>query len=156
METFTQPKITGYRQLNETEAALMNELKAKIENIIQQVHLGLFDNTSGRTNQEEFERLIFGELNQVVNNAGKLGRNSLADNNRMTNMIKAGSKGSNTNVAQMIAVLGQQNVEGKRIPYGLQDRTLPHFKRYDDGAAARGENFIGGRKRLPRWSDHHA
>lgn len=29
METFTQPKITGYRQLNEAEAAVMNEIKAK-------------------------------------------------------------------------------------------------------------------------------
>lgn len=29
LETFTQPKITGYRQLNESEAALMNEIKAK-------------------------------------------------------------------------------------------------------------------------------
>lgn len=29
METFTQPKVTGYRQLNEAEAALMNEIKAK-------------------------------------------------------------------------------------------------------------------------------
>ena len=29
METFTQPKITGYRQLNEHEAALMNEIKAR-------------------------------------------------------------------------------------------------------------------------------
>lgn len=29
METFVQPKITGYRQLNESEAALMNEIKAK-------------------------------------------------------------------------------------------------------------------------------
>ena len=29
MDTFTQPKITGYRQLNEAEAALMNEIKAK-------------------------------------------------------------------------------------------------------------------------------
>ena len=28
METFTQPKVTGYRQLNEQEAALMNEIKA--------------------------------------------------------------------------------------------------------------------------------
>lgn len=28
METFVQPKVTGYRQLNETEAALMNEIKA--------------------------------------------------------------------------------------------------------------------------------
>lgn len=29
METFIQPKITGYRQLNEEEAALMNEVKQK-------------------------------------------------------------------------------------------------------------------------------
>lgn len=28
METFTQPKITGYRQLSEDEVALMNEGKA--------------------------------------------------------------------------------------------------------------------------------
>lgn len=28
METFLQPKVTGYRQLNEMEAALMNEIKA--------------------------------------------------------------------------------------------------------------------------------
>ncbi|WP_346395234.1 Acb2/Tad1 domain-containing protein [Pseudomonas syringae] len=28
METFTQPKITGYRQLSEEDAALMNEIKA--------------------------------------------------------------------------------------------------------------------------------
>lgn len=31
METFTQPKITGYRQLGETEVALMNEGKALAE-----------------------------------------------------------------------------------------------------------------------------
>ena len=29
METFVQPKITGYRQLNESEAALMDEIKAE-------------------------------------------------------------------------------------------------------------------------------
>lgn len=28
METMLQPKITGYRQLNENEAALMNHIKA--------------------------------------------------------------------------------------------------------------------------------
>ena len=31
METFTQPKITGYRQLSEQEVALMNEGKALAE-----------------------------------------------------------------------------------------------------------------------------
>lgn len=29
METFVQPKSTGCRQLNEAEAALMNEIKAR-------------------------------------------------------------------------------------------------------------------------------
>jgi hypothetical protein len=29
METFIQPKVTGYRQLTEQEAALMNEIKAQ-------------------------------------------------------------------------------------------------------------------------------
>jgi hypothetical protein len=31
MDTFIQPKITGYRQLSEAEAALMNEIKAHAE-----------------------------------------------------------------------------------------------------------------------------
>lgn len=33
METFTQPKITGYRQLTEAEAILMNEGKALAEQV---------------------------------------------------------------------------------------------------------------------------
>ena len=35
-------------------------------------------------------------------------------------MVKAGSKGSELNIAQMISCLGQQNVNGKRIPYGFR------------------------------------
>lgn len=33
METFVQPKITGYRQLTEEDAALMNEIKAEGERL---------------------------------------------------------------------------------------------------------------------------
>ncbi len=38
----------------------------------------------------------------------------------------------------MIACVGQQNVEGKRIPYGFQSRTLPHFTKDDYGPESRG------------------
>jgi DNA-directed RNA polymerase II subunit RPB1 len=38
----------------------------------------------------------------------------------------------------MIACVGQQNVEGKRIPYGFQKRTLPHFTKDDYGPESRG------------------
>ena len=37
----------------------------------------------------------------------------------------------------MISCLGQQNVDGKRIPYGFTDRTLPHYLKYDDSPEVR-------------------
>ena len=130
-------------------AKASEEAKTKVESLQLQVHTGLFDNTSGRTNQEEFESKVFQTLDKITGQAGKEGLKSLAANNRMVNMVKCGSKGSDTNIAQMIALLGQQAIEGKRISYGFQDRTLPHFKRYDDGADARGyieSSFVKGLK----------
>jgi len=121
----------------EIQAAL-SKLTKSIEDQILQLHTGLFENSSGRSNQEEFEAKVMATLNKAVDEAGKIGLRSLADINRMTNMIKAGSKGSNVNVSQMVAVLGQQAIEGKRVPNGFQHRTLPHFKRFDDSAQARG------------------
>ena len=47
----------------------------------------------------------------------------------------------------MISCLGQQNVDGKRIPYGFENRTLPHFCKFDDSPEARGfveSSFING------------
>ena len=39
---------------------------------------------------------------------------------------------------QVIACVGQQNVEGKRIPFGFRHRTLPHFIKDDYGPESRG------------------
>ena len=130
-------------QMNEK----IQEKKSQIETILLQVHQDLFDNNTGKTNQSEFEDRAFGVLNKAMENAGEIGQNYLASENRMTAMVRAGSKGGPINIAQMIACVGQQNIEGKRIPYGFEDRTLPHFKKYDDGAEARGfieNSFING------------
>ena len=121
----------------EIDAALKKITKT-VEDQILQLHTGLFENNSGRSNQEEFEGKLMSVLNKAVGEAGGIGLKSLADTNRMTNMIKAGSKGSDVNVSQMVATLGQQAIEGKRVPNGFQHRTLPHFKRFDDSAQARG------------------
>jgi DNA-directed RNA polymerase II subunit RPB1 len=42
------------------------------------------------------------------------------------------------NKIQVIACVGQQNVEGKRIPFGFRHRTLPHFIKDDYGPESRG------------------
>ena len=125
----------------------IEEKKSEVESILLNIHQDLFDNNTGKTNQAEFEDKIFGILNKATELSGEIGYNSLANENRMTAMVRAGSKGGPINIAQMIACVGQQNIEGKRIPYGFEDRTLPHFKKYDDGAEARGfiqNSFING------------
>jgi DNA-directed RNA polymerase beta' subunit len=125
----------------------IQEKKSDVETILLNIHQDLFDNNTGKSNQAEFEDKIFGILNKATELAGDAGYNSLANENRMTAMVRAGSKGGPINIAQMIACVGQQNIDGKRIPYGFEDRTLPHFKKYDDGAEARGfieNSFIGG------------
>lgn len=125
----------------------IQERKKQIEQVILQVHLDLFDNNTGKTNQQEFEDQVFGILNQATSDAGSLGQQSLSQENRLLAMVRSGSKGEPLNVAQMMACLGQTAIEGKRVPYGFTDRTLPHYKKYDDSAEARGfieSSFIRG------------
>ena len=125
----------------------IQERKKQIEQVILNVHLDLFDNNTGKTNQQEFEDQVFGILNNATKDAGNAGQKSLSQENRLVAMVRSGSKGEGVNIAQMMACLGQQAIEGKRVPYGLTDRTLPHYKKYDDSAEARGfieSSFIRG------------
>ena len=112
--------------------------KFKVTDLIQHVHLNIFENHTGKTNQEEFENQSMGILKKATSIGGGIGLKDLDKNNRILNMVKSGSKGSTVNVSQMIACLGQQAVDGKRVPYGFNDRTLPHFSKFDDGPEARG------------------
>ena len=121
--------------------------KRKVKDIIDQTHLGIFENNTGKTNKTEFETKVNAILNDAQSEAGKIGTKSLDKDNRFVIMVKAGSKGKQLNIAQMISCLGQQNVDGKRIPYGYDDRTLPHFTKYNDTPQARGfveSSFIQG------------
>ena len=123
------------------------DMKVEVDEIIEHLHLNIFENASGRSNDEQFEMLVNQKLNKAIDQAGKIGLNHLDKYNRMTNMVKSGSKGKPTNVSQMIAALGQQNVDGKRITYGFTDRTLPHYTKYDDGPESRGfveNSFMDG------------
>ena len=135
------------KQTNEKIASAITNNKQKVKDLIDQSLIGTFENNTGKSNEEEFESQINGILNQAREDAGKIGRTSLSKDNRFVIMVNAGSKGSNINIAQMISCLGQQNVDGKRIPYGYEDRTLPHYKKYDDSPEARGfveNSFIQG------------
>tara|TARA_B110000037_G_scaffold219170_1_gene283749 strand:+ start:3072 stop:7595 length:4524 start_codon:yes stop_codon:yes gene_type:complete len=134
-------------ETNEKIAQTITAKKKDVKNLIDQTHLGIFENKTGKSNDEEFETRVTNILNNATNEAGKIGRKSLNQDNRFIIMVNAGSKGSDINISQMISCLGQQTVDGKRIPYGFENRTLPHYTKFDDSPKARGfveSSFISG------------
>ena len=126
---------------------LLDEHKTQVNDLINSTHFNVFENLTGRSNEEEFENKVHNILKEAGSKAGKIGRNSLSDSNRFVVMTNAGSKGSDLNISQMISCLGQVSVDAKRIPYGFDNRTLPHYYKYDDSPIARGfveNSFIKG------------
>jgi DNA-directed RNA polymerase II subunit RPB1 len=135
------------QKTNEEIVKVITQKKNDVKNLIDQTQIGIFENNTGKTNEEEFETQVNNILNQATSEAGKIGLKSLNKNNRFVTMVNAGSKGSDLNISFMISCLGQQNVDGKRIPYGFEHRTLPHYTKYDDSPNARGfveSSYING------------
>ena len=139
--------LISNNKTNDEIVKVITNKKIDVKNLIDQTQLGVFENNSGKTNQEEFETKVNNILNQAASEAGKIGLKSLSTDNRFVIMVNAGSKGSDLNISQMISCVGQQNVDGKRIPYGFDDRTLPHYTKFDDSPASRGfveSSYING------------
>ena len=135
------------QKTNDEIVEVITKKKTDVKNLIDQVQIGIFENNTGKTNEQEFETQVNSILNQATSESGKIGLKNLSKDNRFVIMVNAGSKGSDLNISQMISCLGQQNVDGKRIPYGFENRTLPHFTKYDDSPGARGfveSSYING------------
>ena len=116
----------------------ITKAKADVKEVIKLAQNNELELQPGMTMQQSFEQKVNQILNKARDNAGNSAQNSLMDTNNVKMMVTAGSKGSFLNISQMIACVGQQNVEGKRIPYGFKGRTLPHFSKDDFGPESRG------------------
>ena len=136
---------------NETTSTFIQEEIArgrqKISEILSDVHAGRYQNNMGYSDGEKLEDDITSVMKEVNQKISNKAMSDMPDDNRIMQMVKSGSKGGDHNVVQMVAFLGQQLIEGKRVQYTLQDRTLPHFARYDDGLESRGfveHSFVDG------------
>ena len=86
-------------------------------------------------------------LNKTRDAMGLIAQNAMTADNCLNRMVSSGSKGSLVNILQIMACVGQQNCQGKRIQPTLGHRTLPMFKPYDDSPRARGfvkHSYIDG------------
>ncbi|KAF6751321.1 RNA polymerase II large subunit [Ephemerocybe angulata] len=100
------------------------ESKAKVATIIEDATQDKLKTKPGMTLRESFE--------------SGYAQKHLKEDNNVKQMVVAGSKGSFINISQMSVCVGQQSVEGKRIPFGFRHRTLPHFTKDDFSPESRG------------------
>jgi len=116
----------------------INNAKLQVLDLVRRGQQGELEIQPGRTMVQSFEQYVNKVLNTARDHAGKSAQSSLNESNSVKAMVTAGSKGSFINISQIIACVGQQNVEGQRIPYGFKHRTLPHFTKDDLGPESRG------------------
>ena len=129
--------VSNESTMREVEVTL-GSAKAEVQKIVLMAQRGKLETQPGKSLAQSFEAKVNQRLNAAREEAGSLAANSLDDRNNIIAMVNAGSKGSVINIAQIIACVGQQNVEGKRIPAGFRFRTLPHFTKDDFGPESRG------------------
>ena len=134
-------------ETSEEVAKTLEKMKKNINDILLKAQIGKLDSQPGKNMIDSFESMANAELNSAREKAGVLVQKSLLPKNHLKNMVSAGSKGNSTNISQIIAFVGQQNVEGKRIPFNFQSRTLPHFLKDDYKSESKGfveNSFLKG------------
>lgn len=95
----------------------------------------------------EMRGTLSGITNKVIETCYPFGSVLPFPVNNFQLMILAGAKGSTVNMAQIVAQLGQQELEGHRVPRMCSGKTLPSFIAYDPCGRAGGfvtQRFLTG------------
>jgi len=119
------------------EEVLSNAV-ADVQRRIRIYEDGQLEAMPGRTPEETLEMQIMQVLGKARDRTGEIAGRHLGLGNSAVVMAVSGARGSMLNLTQMAGCVGQQSVRGERIMRGYDDRTLPHFRKGDRGAAAHG------------------
>lgn len=130
--------IIAKKQTLDNIKSKLQDQQDEVKKILFKAQTGKLQQQPGKNMIESFEFEINGALNKARDIAGQTALEDLYRWNRLRAMVTAGSKGSDLNISQIMACVGQQNVEGKRIPFGFHQRTLPHFSKDDYGPESKG------------------
>ncbi|KAE9388837.1 beta and beta-prime subunits of DNA dependent RNA-polymerase [Gymnopus androsaceus JB14] len=94
--------------------------KANVTKIIEDTMHDRLKPAPGMTIRESFKSLVERELNLACDKSGQHAQKTLKEDNNMS------------------VCVGQQSVEGQRIPFGFHHQTLPHFTKDNFSPESRG------------------
>ncbi|MDD4930613.1 MAG: LAGLIDADG family homing endonuclease [Candidatus Colwellbacteria bacterium] len=107
-------------------------LPIRVTDVQNQISKSFMEAQSIETSESDPE-LRERKVNNALNGATTIGqlitKNEFEYENSLNVMISAGSKGSYVNNSQIRVLVGQQNVEGKRIPLTFGGRTNPTYSK---------------------------
>jgi len=110
----------------------------KVEGLVEAYKQGELEQMPGRSLEETLEVEAMKVLGRARDQAGHIAGKHLGINNSAVIMARSGARGSMLNLSQMAGCIGQQAVRGERLSRGYWNRTLPHFRKGDLGAEAKG------------------
>ncbi len=128
---------------------IIKSAEKRTEEVIDSYNNKTLEVIPGKTREESRELKILQILNEVRSKISEVVKEEFPEENPISYMIKSGSGGNILNITQMACSVGQQDLEGKRIDIGFNDRTLPFFRRGDLSPKARGfinSSFMEGLK----------
>lgn len=130
--------VTPGQRLRDIKDQEVAEAYKKCDEIIAKFKAGQLETMPGCNEEQTMESIVSGILSAVRGDLGKVCMTELNMYNSPSIMARCGSKGSQINVSQMVACVGQQIISGTRIPNGFQDRSLPHFLKHSKSPPAKG------------------
>lgn len=130
-------------------------LKAEkdVDELVDTYNEGYLAPLPGRSLEETLEMRIVQVLGEARDKAGAITEkyfgnvkdesivschNKFDMSNHSVVMAKTGARASMLNLTQIAACVGQQAIRGGRINRGYKDRVLPHFRKKELGAKAKG------------------
>jgi len=109
------------------------------EKLIESAHLGLYEPFLRNSIRiENLESDIINIGNTITKKVEELIFNNADSENNFIKSVVSGTKGKEENLNQIMGVVGQRDIHGKRIRFGFNGRTLPHYTKFDNGLISKG------------------
>lgn len=118
--------------------AHLDSAEEKVDKLVEAYENEELEALPGRSLEETLEMKIMQVLGEARDKSGEIAESYFGMDNHSVIMATTGARASMLNLTQITACVGQQSVRGGRIDRGYIERTLPHFRKNELGAKARG------------------
>jgi len=101
----------------------------EIEDVLRKCYIEAEHIKSTTSHEGIKEMRISAALSKARDIGLRIAKESLSEDNNFLQTVNSGSKGDFFNIAQITGLLGQQNLQGSRVKYQLNNgkRSLPHY-----------------------------